>query len=144
MTPFPWDDEPLPPYPESSFIIIGEFFFLFSIVERWVHEYIKVHGGSACEYTSDFSRNIDRWQQIALRIEPDHTRVQQFSCELRKLLDERHALAHAWWQQYSGQLHGIHYRRRDRRRILIDGNEDLQSMLRRVKYCEAVIDFWSS
>lgn len=140
-----FDNEPCPPYPESTLKRIGEFFWLFSILEEWVRSYMKNKGNcSSPDSISDKSLRelLDSWSKIAHRSEPDNPCIFALYEWLKDLCDDRNAIAHAWWCQHEAQLHGRFTRRRDKEVISISGDDSLDEVIAKAKHCTAIIDFW--
>jgi hypothetical protein len=65
------DDSPCPSYPWSTFEKIGEFFYLFSILDKWTGDYLTTIGG----YSDDrvlkmvFDERLKRWKSVSVRTE---------------------------------------------------------------------------
>jgi hypothetical protein len=139
-----FDHEPCPPYPDSTLKRIGEFFWLFSILEEWIRSYLKDNGDCSPDSISDkpLPELLKFWPKIAQRAEPDNPCILALCGLLKELCEDRNATAHAWWCQHEERLHGRFTRKRDKEVIPISGDEGLDEMIAKAKHCTAIIDFW--
>jgi hypothetical protein len=142
------DDEPCPPCPRSTFEKIGEFFYLFSILAKWVSDYLRVHGGYADNRILKlvFAHRIQNWVSVAVRTELGNSHIIQLHERLRELGNNRNAIAHAAWRQHEEQLHGnfTSYSKKAGKAkevISINGNVHLDEMIGNARHCMAIIFF---
>jgi hypothetical protein len=138
------DDSPCPPYPWSTFEKIGEFFYLFSILDKWTCDCLMTIGG----YSEDrilkmmFAERIKHWKSIRVLTEPCCSHADALYMGLCKLRDDRNSIAHACWRQHEDELYGIFAPQANPgEAISINGNARLDEMIANAKHCMVIIFF---